>query len=62
MAKDVDVESMRNQHLAVQLNRKKYIKKTARPAATLLTKEEKAQEPVAVVKQFILYMSHPEIS
>ena len=55
------VGARRNHHLAVRLNRKKYMKEIARPAAILLKKEEKAQEPVVVVKQFILYMSHPEL-
>jgi len=47
------VGAMRNYHLAVQQNQKKYMKKTARPAATQLTKEEKVREPaVAVNKLF----------
>jgi len=38
------VGAMKNHHLAVRLNRKKYMKKITRPAAIFVSKEEKAQE------------------
>ena len=51
MAQEEDAETMRSHHLAVQLNWKKYMKKTARLAAILPKKEERVREPADAVNK-----------